>query len=367
MAMGMANTSPFLPTLKYQSLVVSSIIQSTRKRKKSFSLYASSQSTQHPPVNLDYLKREFAGPGVSFESIGSGLGCAISLKLDNKSTANMTMPGGMITSYRPMMWHGAVEEVLHTIVSDTGDGTAKLQGGVSVDFQCIGKDADVWAPRGWMLRGVKGRPNQSIQIEFFCSSPLHGSEARYAVTLCPNLISTELSITNNSLSPLHITGIILNHLKASTPDATYLNGMERSSYFTCGPIMSELGIVPGPTSKTGLGWAEKGFDGLFGGRRDEFRGEEREEESDSVHLTEESYRFYRNSPREFTVLDRGRRNSIKIGNNGFDELYIMSPGSNHEWYGQYAYVCVGPAVQQPVVLHPGDVWHGSQYLYNPNM
>lgn len=162
--MAMANTSPFLPTSKYQSLVISSIIQSTRKRKKSFSLHASSQSTQHPPVNLDYLKREFAGPGVSFESIGSGLGCAISLKLDNKSTANMTMPGGMITSYRPMMWHGAVEEVLHTIVSDTGDGTTKLQGGVSVDFQCIGKDADVWAPRGWMLRGVKGRPNQSIQV-----------------------------------------------------------------------------------------------------------------------------------------------------------------------------------------------------------
>lgn len=77
----------------------------------------------------------------------------------------MTMPGGMVTSYRPMMWHGAVEEVLHTIVSDTGDGTAKLQGGVSVDFQCIGKDADVWAPREWMLRGVKGRPNQSIQVQ----------------------------------------------------------------------------------------------------------------------------------------------------------------------------------------------------------
>jgi hypothetical protein len=139
---------------------------------------------------------------------------------------------------------------------------------------------------------------------------LDGSEAQYAVTLSPNLISSELSITNNSSSPRHITGCILNHLKASTPDATYLIGMQCSSYFTCEPIMSEFAISLPSASKTGMGWAEKGLDGLFGKRigdisgkiRDE--GEEIEEESNYVHMTEESSQFYQNTPREFTVLDR---------------------------------------------------------------
>jgi hypothetical protein len=45
----------------------------------------------------------------------------------------------------------------------------------------------------------------------------------------------------------------------------------------------------------------------------------------------------------------------------------MSPGSSYEWYGRYAFVCVGPVVLEPVVLQPGDTWHGSQYLLNPNL
>ncbi|KAJ1704180.1 hypothetical protein LUZ63_003959 [Rhynchospora breviuscula] len=364
--MAMANTSRFISNSKYQSHVIAQT-QYMRKRKKNFSLNAFSPSTQPLPLNLDYLKREFAGPGVVFEPIPAGHGCSVRLTMDNGSIANVTMPGGMITSYQPQMWHGANMEVLQTMVSRSDDGITKLQGGVSVNFQCSSDDTDVWALRGWVLRGVKGKPDKSIQIEFFSSSPLDGSEARYAVTLCPNLISTELSITNNSSSPLHITGCILNHLKASTPDATYLFGMQRASYYTCGPVMSELGIVPPATSKMGTAWAQKGLDGLFGKRKDEDRGEEREDRSESVHLTDETYRFYQNPPREFTVVDRGRRNSIMIGKNGFDKLYVMSPGSNHDWYGRYAYVCVGPAVTQPVTLNPGDVWNGSQYLYNPNM
>lgn len=163
--MAMANaSSPFLPVSTNQTSVFSRI-PGTWKRKKSFSLHASSQSTQDLPLNLDYLKREFAGPGVSFEPIGAGHGCSVRLRLDNKSLANVTMPGGMITSYRPQMWHGGQEEVLHTMVSSSDDGATRLKGGVSVDFQCIGEDdSDVWAPRDWVLHGVKGTPNKSLQV-----------------------------------------------------------------------------------------------------------------------------------------------------------------------------------------------------------
>lgn len=68
------------------------------------------------------------------------------------------------------------------------------------------------------------------------------------------------------------------------------------------------------------------------------------------------------------MMLQGKRNSVVVQRSGFEELYIFSPGSDHEWYGKYAYMCVGAsAVLQPVVLGPGGSWTGAQYLYNPNL
>lgn len=65
---------------------------------------------------------------------------------------------------------------------------------------------------------------------------------------------------------------------------------------------------------------------------------------------------------------QGRRNSIVIRKSGFDEFYVFSPGSNYEWYGKHAHVCIGPsATLTPLVLGPGGIWRGAQYLYNPNL
>lgn len=53
---------------------------------------------------------------------------------------------------------------------------------------------------------------------------------------------------------------------------------------------------------------------------------------------------------------------------GFDELYVYSPGSEHEMYGKYSYVCIGPsATLKPVNVGPGAAWGGAQYLCNPNL
>jgi hypothetical protein len=51
------------------------------------------------------------------------------------------------------------------MVSRSDDETTALQGGVSVDFQCASEDTDVWAPRDWVLRGVKGTPDESLQVQ----------------------------------------------------------------------------------------------------------------------------------------------------------------------------------------------------------
>ena len=50
---------------------------------------------------------------------------------------------------------------------------------------------------------------------------------------------------------------------------------------------------------------------------------------------------------------------------GFEELYVFSPGSQYQWYGMYAYVVVGPAMLEPVVLGPGDTWQGGSVPAQP--
>lgn len=57
-----------------------------------------------------------------------------------------------------------------------------------------------------------------------------------------------------------------------------------------------------------------------------------------------------------------------VGREGFDELYIYSPGSKHEFYTKYCYICIGPtAILKPVIVRPQEVWAGVQSLHNPNL
>lgn len=67
-------------------------------------------------------------------------------------------------------------------------------------------------------------------------------------------------------------------------------------------------------------------------------------------------------------MEQGRRNSVVVGRDGFEELYMFSPGSSHEFYGKYAYICVGQsAVLKPIILGPNESWTGGQRLHNPNL
>jgi hypothetical protein len=67
-------------------------------------------------------------------------------------------------------------------------------------------------------------------------------------------------------------------------------------------------------------------------------------------------------------MEQGRRNSVVVGRDGFDELYMFSPGSGYEYYSTYSYVCVGQsAVLKPIIVGPEEQWRGGQQLHNPNL
>ena len=117
------------------------------------------------PVNVEYLAAEFAGHGVGFEPVGGSCAVKMALRNRNGSVAHLLLPSGLVTSYKPAMWHGTVTEVLHTNVAEGPGGRAAIRGGVSVDLRCAGGGGGGWSPSGaWSLRDVRGNPTTSIEV-----------------------------------------------------------------------------------------------------------------------------------------------------------------------------------------------------------
>lgn len=131
-------------------------------RRRHISVTAALASSISVPINVDYLETEFSGHGVTFEAIGDS--CVVKMGLVNGSVASLMLPCGLITSYKPYMWHGATFEVLHTTVSEGDDGAAVVRGGVSMDFKIGGDGSIPWSPSSWSLGSVRGSPEKSIQV-----------------------------------------------------------------------------------------------------------------------------------------------------------------------------------------------------------
>lgn len=337
-----------------------------------------------PPFNVDYLESEFSGHGVTFEDISDS--CVVKMGLDNGSLATVMLPSGMITSYKASMWHGGLLELLHTSVSEGEDGSdPMIQGGVSLAFKCESDDDGgvSWSPNTWALRDVRGNPEKSIQVELISSNLEEMIEVKHILTLQQDLLRSELVFSNSKSSSLRLLGSVVSHLTVSTPEATYAMGLERSNFYTRPPLLSNFSIIPPKSGRRkdfnlwnpftvkeilstwGAGKQNNAIDTKGREREGDIEGEE---DDNNKQLAEKMSRVYTSAPRDFTILDRGRRNSVVVGREGFNELYMFSPGSAHEWYSKYAYICVGQsALLEPIILDPESEWRGSQYLHNPNL
>ncbi|XP_021738264.1 protein NDH-DEPENDENT CYCLIC ELECTRON FLOW 5-like [Chenopodium quinoa] len=334
-----------------------------------------------PPFNVEYLQIEFGSHGVSFAELGQS-SYVIRMLLENGSAASILMPSGLITSYKPKMWHGSSIEVLHTSVSERGamygdgGGGPIIQGGVSLALKCVGENGFSWSPLSWILTDVKGSSQDSIQVELISREIENMVEVKYTITLKDDTLNSEVSVLNSRSSQLELTGSILSHLTVSSPDATYAFGLEGSNYVNKLPPISDFFIMPPNLAKNkktspSQSWPLSSLKELFGAKTDDTEINEQtegEEEDNYKHLSGKMSRIYTCAPRNFTIIDRGKRNSVNVGRRGFGELYMYSPGSSHELYGKYAYLCVGQsALLKPITLGPEQSWKGEQRLHNPNL
>uniref|UniRef100_A0A6N2KHT4 Uncharacterized protein n=1 Tax=Salix viminalis TaxID=40686 RepID=A0A6N2KHT4_SALVM len=287
-------------------------------------------SIPYQPINVDYLEEEFSGHGVTFEGLGDS--CVAKMTVENGSSVTLMLPSGLITSYKARMWHGGTVELLQTSVSEgEGGGGAAIRGGVSpvIKFDSDGEIS--WSPSTWALQDIRG------------------DSLRYILSLREETLSSELTVSNLKSSSIQMRGGIISHLTVSTPEATFAYGLEGSDFCNRPVFLSNFGIVPpGLSQNRGFGsgqmWENLGLKGFFTGwdARNQKNGDEGE---DSLTESEEME-----------------------GREGFEELYIFSPGSRHESYGMYSFICVGQsAMLKPVTLNPGDAWTGTQHLHNPNI
>ncbi|XP_062093007.1 protein NDH-DEPENDENT CYCLIC ELECTRON FLOW 5 [Humulus lupulus] len=338
-------------------------------------------SIPYNPINVDYLEEEFSGHGVTFQGIGDS--CVANMALENGSTAILMLPSGLITSYKAAMWHGGTDEMLHSSVFEEEKGPASIQGGVSLVLDFTTGEGHSWSPTNWALQNISGDSQQSIQVELISSDSGAMVEVKHIVTLKEDELSSELVISNSSSAPVQLTGCVLSHLRVSSPDATYAIGLEGSDFFCRPPFSSNFGIIPPDFGqKMGFGFGQMLNQIAFwrpnnnqsnGDQTKSNQGDSEEElegeETDNYkHLREEMSQIYTSAPRNMTIIDRGRRNSVIVGRKGFEELYLLSPGSSHELYAKYSYICVGQsAMLKPIVVEAEKVLRLGQDLYNPNL
>ncbi|KAL9232986.1 hypothetical protein vseg_008033 [Gypsophila vaccaria] len=324
-----------------------------------------------PSFNVDYLKSEFGCHGVSFKVLG--LSYVIKMVMENGSSVSVLLPGGLITSYKPKMWHGSSVEVLHTSVSEDSAGSPVIQGGVSLSLDFFDSEGFSWSPSNWLLNAVLGSPQESIQVEMISRDVDKMVEVKYNLTLTDDALKSEIVISTIKSSELKLTGSILSHLNVSTPEATYATGLEGSNFYDREPLNSNFCIIPPDTRKRKSTGPRQLLPlmKLFSAKNDEeelIEEMEGEENDNYKHLTGKMSRIYKYAPRSFTIIDRGKRNSVNVGRKGFEEVYLYSPGSTHESYGKYSYICVGQtALLKPVSLSPDRIWSGGQQLHNPNL
>ncbi|KAJ9179918.1 hypothetical protein P3X46_008229 [Hevea brasiliensis] len=166
-------------------------------------------------------------------------------------------------------------------------------------------------------------------------------------------LALNFGISNSKSSSVQLVGSLISHLTGS-------------NFFNRSMFLSNLSIVSPDLDILGL--RGSALDARNGRGRQIRSGEEMNgEETDNYKgLTEQIKRFYTSAPRDFTIIDRSRRNSVVIARDGFNKLYMFCPSLSHQSCGMYSFICVEQSTMlKPVISSPGDVWTGRQHLHNP--
>ncbi|KAK3011441.1 hypothetical protein RJ639_012043 [Escallonia herrerae] len=336
---------------------------------------ASSSSTATTPSLPETLAHKFGRKGIKFSEPGDIP--TVELTVRNGSSLKLQIPNGHVTSYKPKVYwkDDGFEEVLHTLPAK---GSANAKGGIGLVINNVDEPSSKGSPISipeWTVKDVDSDSIDALQVELSCSSGTLG--IIYVVSLYPLSMATAVIVKNNGRKAVSLTTAILSHLKSKRRDGTAIQGLRSCSYCTHPPLSSPFEILsPAEAMKSedpglfSFGWQPEMKPGSWSVQ--EVPITILKHKLSRVYGAPPSERlkpFYNTPPSKFETIDQGRELFFRIIRMGFEDIYVSSPGSLSQKYGDNDYfICTGPAsMLVPVVVNPGEEWRGAQIIEHDNL
>ncbi|GAA0186319.1 hypothetical protein LIER_33607 [Lithospermum erythrorhizon] len=339
------------------------------------------------PTILETLDQKFGRKGIKF--VDSGDVPTVELQVRNGSSLKVQIPNGLVTSYKPKVYwkDDGFEEVLYTLPSNDAS-SVNCKGGIglvvnevsepSTKGNALGR-SKVAAPAQpeaseWTVTDADSDSIDAVQVELSCT---RGTlELSYVVSLYPLSMATAVILKNNGRKSVSLNSGIFTHFLSKKRNGTGIQGLKKCSYCTQPPPSSPFEILsPSESLKT----EEPGLFS-FGWEPEKKRGEWAVQDVPITVLKHKLSRvygappeerlkgFYQSTPSKYDFIDQGRELFFRVIRMGYDDIYVSSPGSLSQKYGEDYFICTGPAsLLVPIVVNPGEEWRGAQMIEHDNL
>ncbi|KAJ1433241.1 Galactose mutarotase-like domain superfamily [Sesbania bispinosa] len=339
---------------------------------------SSAATTSTPSISTpEALNEKFGRKGIKFLESDNNIPI-VELTVRNGSSLSLRIPDAHVTSYKPkVFWKDdGFEEVLYTVPA-TETGLYKAKGGIGLVLNEVvqpGAKEILPSTLEWTVSDVETDAIDALQVELSCTSRFF--DMTYVVTLYPVSMATAVIVMNKAPKPVTLTNAILSHFRFKKRGGAAIQGLKSCSYCTHPPLDSPFQILTPaeamksepprwfsfgsePEVKQGS-WAQQGVPITI-----------LENKMSRVYAAppkERSKAFYNTPPSKYETIDQGRELFFRVIRMGFEDIYVSSPGSLSEKYGEDYFVCTGPAsILVPVTVNPGEEWRGAQVIEHDNL
>ena len=263
------------------------------------------------------------------------------LRAADGATAEVLEHGAHVTSWRPAP--AGDERLFLSSRSEFRDGVA-IRGGIPVIFPQFAAEGPL--PRHGFARTMRWTLGAVDQSHGRASARLHLAADRATRDIWPaefaaelhvdvggDTLAVALQVHNAGREPFHFTAALHTYLRVHDIGEAALHGL------------------------AGTRFRESAVPGVF-----------RVDDEPVLRVHGEMDRVYAGATWPLTLRDGDR--ALEISATGFPDAVVWNPGATKaaaladmEPGGERRMLCVEPAaVQQPVVLHPGEMWRGDQRL-----
>eukprot|EP00250_Pteridium_aquilinum_P002091 c12294_g1_i1 orf=82-1398(+) len=364
---------------------------------------------QVKPLDASELQRKFGSEGLQFSDVAGMI--VLELKLNTGTAVRLLLHEGRVTSYKCRLWHGSVEEFLHTDVSesapnksaeDTNGDTSRspveplappqnlfIIGGMASSL------ADSLPPHlplfedNWIVESVQVNPDEQIQVTLRCIDEGRGSWQfllQNVITLTNRYLAFAVVVTNNDKKPMMFTGSVSTQLAIRATEAICCVGLQGCKYYS--PSLAAQKAAQSNSMVHSLAGTFRRFMQPFqlGESKEKdtadnivvpMKGTNEMLEKSASHsyqeptnwfmekpkalvsLTNGVHKVYSNAPQQVRITDQGFRRSLLFESHGFENLEVSSPDSD----GDRPFVSIGcSSILSPVTLDPKNTWRGVQVL-----